>query len=191
MLTVLAQVARGKRSSRECRAGTSPPSATNLCLSNAVHNANVRPSDDYVGNASTSTYGQSRTTTKKHCLTTLAAAVVPIAGKATKQIGTTVNGNLRYEFKQRVVEPLLLSRPLLQRQTIVRSVMCKRCCECRCGSPPSLTTHSNYNMCHLTMCILVFAVENPTTPLPNTTARQHVAQHHAPRASSAFIMKYP
>ena len=40
------------------------------------------------------------------------------------------------------------------------------------------------------MCIIVFALENPTTPLPNTTARQHVAQHHAPRASSAFIMKY-
>ena len=111
----LSQVARGKRSSREGRAGTSPPSATNLCLSNAVHNANVRPSDDYVGNASTSTYGQSRTTDKKHCLTTLVAAVVPRAGKATKQIGTTVDGNLRYEVKQMVLEPLLLSRPLLQR----------------------------------------------------------------------------
>ena len=51
-------------------------------------------------------------------------------------------------------------------QSIVRSVICKRCCECRCGSPPSLTTHPNENMCHLTMCILVFAVENPTTPFP-------------------------
>ena len=97
MLAVLSQVARGKRSSREGRAGTSPPSATNLCLSNAVHNAKVRPSDDDVGNASTSTYGQSRTTDKKHCLTTLAAAVVPIAGKATKQIRTTADGNLGYE----------------------------------------------------------------------------------------------
>ena len=122
MLAVLSQVARGKRSSRECRAGTSPPSATNLCLSNAVHNAKVRPSDDYVGNASTSTYDQSRTTDKKHCLTTLVAAVVPRAGKATKQIGTTVDGNLRYEVKQMVLEPLLLSRPLLQRA--------KHCQEC-------------------------------------------------------------
>ena len=108
-----------KRSSRECRAGTSPPSATNLCLSNAVHNANVRPSADYVGNASPSTYCQSRTTDKTHHLTTLVAAVVPKAGKARKQIGTTVgttvDGNLRYEVKQMVLDPLLLSRPLLQR----------------------------------------------------------------------------
>ena len=115
MLTVLAQVARGKRASRECRAGTSPSSATNLCLSNAAHNANVRPSDEHVGNASTSTYGQARTTDKTHHLTTLVAAVVPKAGKARKQIGTTVDGNLRYEVKQMVLDALLLSRPLLQR----------------------------------------------------------------------------
>ena len=119
MVTVLAQVARGKKASRECRVGTSPPGTTTLCLSNAAHNANVRPSYEHVGNASTSTYGQARTTDKTHHLTTLVAAVVPKAGKARKQIGTTVgttvDGNLRYEFKQIVLDALLLSRPLLQR----------------------------------------------------------------------------
>ena len=70
---------------------------------------------EHVGNASTSTYGQARTTDKTHHLTTLVAAVVPKAGKARKQIGTTVDGNLRYEFKQIVLDALLLSRPLLQR----------------------------------------------------------------------------
>ena len=119
MVTVLAQVARGKKASRECRVGTSLPGTTTLCLSNAAHNANVRPSYEHVGNVSTSTYGQARTTDKTHHLTTLVAAVVPKAGKARKQIGTTVgttvDGNLRYEFKQIVLDALLLSRPLLQR----------------------------------------------------------------------------
>ena len=119
---VVTPVARGKRASRECRAGTSPSSATTLCLSNTAHNANVRPSYEHVGNASTSTYGQARTTDKTHHLTTLVAAVVPKAGKARKQIGTTVDGNLRYEVKQMVLDPLLLSRPLLQRA--------KHCQEC-------------------------------------------------------------
>ena len=94
---MLSQVVRGKRSSREGRVGASPPSATTLSLNNAVHNENVKPSDDDVGNASTSTYGQSRTTDKKNCLIMLAAAVVAIAGKATKQIRTTADGNLGYE----------------------------------------------------------------------------------------------
>ena len=104
---------RTSRSNKCAKTAVALQSATKLCLSKAVHNANVRPSDDYVGNASTSTYDQSRTTDKKHCLTTLVAAVVPRAGKATKQIGTIVDGNLRYEVKQMVLEPLLLSRPLL------------------------------------------------------------------------------
>ena len=88
-------------------------------MSNAVPNANVRRSAAYDGNASTSTNGHSTTTDKTHHLTTLVAAVVPKAGKARKQIGTTVgttvDGNLRYEFKQIVLDALLLSRPLLQR----------------------------------------------------------------------------
>ena len=55
-------------------------------MSNAVPNANVRRSDDYDGNASTSTYGQSITTDKTHHLTTVVAAVIQKVGKRSKEM---------------------------------------------------------------------------------------------------------